>query len=146
MLADLPTPIPVGPAHLTDPPLFDRWGISTRRGDRFDKRDYDRKHAQCDLWLIDVSSQSILRCKTNNVSDAGLHAVAPVGFGLAVGQRYEVRLAPPNTTPRPLSEQWAKSLGYATVVRTEIRVDDEKPDHHVGFAVRFDVPQLLPIR
>lgn len=144
MPAHPPTPIPVGPAHLSVPPLFDRWGISSRRAARLDNRDYDRKSARCDLWLIDLSSQSILRCRTNNVSDAGLHAVAPVGFGLAVGQRYEVRLAPPNTTPRPLSEQWAKSLGYATVIRTEIHVADDNSDH-VGFAVRFDVPQLLPI-
>lgn len=144
MLADPPTPIPVGSPHLKEPPLFDRWGISTSRTHRLDHRDYDRKQVQCDLWLIEPSSQSILRCKTNNVSDAGLHAHAPVGFGLAVGQRYEIRLAPPNTTPRPLSDQWAKSLGYATVVRTEIHVGDERPDH-VGFAVRFDVPQLLPV-
>jgi hypothetical protein len=144
MPADPFIPIPVGPPHLTIPPFFDRWGVTSSRTRRLEKRDYDRKYTQCDLWLIDLSSQSILRCKTNNVSDAGLHAFAPVGFGLAVGQRYEIRLAPPNSTPRPLSDHWAKSLGYATVIRTEIHVGDEKPDH-VGFAVRFDVPQLLPV-
>lgn len=144
MHLDPPTPIPLGSAHLTVPPFFDRWGIASQRTESLEKRDYERKNTQCELWLIDVGSQSILRCRTDDVSDAGLHASAPVGFGLAVGQRYEIRLSPPSSGLRPLSEQWAKSLGYATVIRTEIRVGDDKPDR-VGFAVRFDVPQLLPI-
>ena len=34
-----------------------------------------------DVWLIDVESQAVLRCKTTNISDAGLFATSPIGFG-----------------------------------------------------------------
>jgi hypothetical protein len=141
MSAHLPTPIPVGSPHLAEMPTFDRWGLVSRRG-RLDKRDYDRRDIKCDLWMLDVSAQSVLRCKTDDISDAGLHATAPVGFGLAVGQRYEVRIA--HTETAKGSAHLAAPLGYATVIRTEFHLDSERQDR-VGFAVRFDAPQLIPV-
>lgn len=107
-----------------------------------DQREYARRSVECDVWLIDGEAQYVLRCKTNDVSDAGLHVIAPIGFGLAVGQRFEARMAAPHT-PGPMSTHIAASLGYATVIRTEIKVDNSKSDR-VGCALRFDVPQLIP--
>jgi hypothetical protein len=86
-----------------------------------DHREYARRPVECDLWLIDGEAQYVLRCKTDDVSDAGLHATAPVGFGLAVGQRFEARIASPHYAG-PMSTHLAASLGYATVIRTEIKV------------------------
>ncbi len=139
----LPTPMPLGSPHVAKPPMFDRWGLGPGHTDRRDQREYARRHIQCDIWLVDTTSQSVLRCKTDDIADAGLRATAPVGFGLAIGQRYEVRIAGPQSHGA-VSAHLARSLGYATVVRTEIKVCDERPDR-VGCALRFDVPQLIAV-
>jgi hypothetical protein len=76
------------PPDVAKPPMFDRWGLGPGRADRRDQREYARRRIKCDLWLIDGASQAVLRCKTNDIADAGLHATAPIGFGLAVGQRF----------------------------------------------------------
>lgn len=137
---NLPTPIPIGSPHVVKPPLFDRWGLGRNRTDR---RDYTRRQMTCDVWLLDLSGQSVLRCKTEDVSDAGLQATAPIGYGLAVGQRFEVRIA--NTEDAALvSDHFGASLGYGTVIRTAVKIVTPEQDR-IGFAVRFDVPQLLPV-
>lgn len=141
MSRKLPTPIPIGSPHVVCPPMFgrhERAAIEKR-----DQREYSRRRIECDLWLIDGPSQSVLRCKTDNLSDAGLHVTAPIGYGLGVGQRFEARIAPPRMGSA-MSAHLASSLGYATVIRTEIRAGDDRPDR-VGCALQFDVPQLVPV-
>ena len=143
MPADLPTPIPIGSPHLEQPPMFDQWGLLPHGLDHQERRSYSRRPAQCDLWLIDVAAQTIIRCKTDDVSDAGLHATSPLGYGLAIGQRFEARIA--ETEPAQAASAFlAPSLGYATVIRIEIDVTGPSA-HRVGFAVRFDVPQLVQV-
>src|SRR5262245_8804607 len=93
MPAEIPTPIPLGSQHLAARPQFDRVGLRYAKPYRADQRDYERRPITRDVWLVDGASQNILRCRTNDVSDAGLHADAPIGFGLGVGQRYELRIA-----------------------------------------------------
>lgn len=139
----LPTPFPVGSPHVAKPPRFDYWGLGPGHTDQHEQREYARRDIECDVWLVDAASQSILRCRTNDISDAGLHATAPVGFGLAVGQRYEVRIAS-RQSDGAVSPHLAQTLGYGTIIRTEIRVGDDHPDR-VGCALRFDVPQLIPV-
>lgn len=139
---ELPIPIPVDAPHLQNPPAFERWGLGPWRANRTDRRDYTRRKSVCDLWLIDASGQSVLRCKTDDVSDAGLRATAPIGFGLAVGQRWQIRLLPPAHT-RQTGQQLGESLGFGTIVRTEIKLDPSQSDR-IGIALEFDVPQLVP--
>lgn len=143
MLSDPPTPIPLGSPHLGKPPLFERWDRFTPRTDRRDQRVYARRPLACDVWLIDLASETVVRCKTDDVSDAGLYATSPVGYGLAIGQRYEVRIAS-SALAGKASPDLAPSLGYATVVRTQLEVGRGDP-HRIGFALRFDVPQLIPV-
>ncbi len=142
-IQNLPTPMPIGAPYAGRPPLFDRWGIAPGRRTRTDQRDYTRRPVERDIWLLDLTGRSVIRCRTDDVSDAGLHATTPVGYGLAIGQRYEVRIAP-SDDPVLASEQCGVSLGYATVIRTEVRLDGGVRDQ-IGFAIRFDVPQLLPV-
>ncbi len=139
----LPTPIPIGSPHLAKPPTFGhcRSGLDAENHD--EKRDYSRRSIHCNLWMIDVESQSVLRCKTTDISDAGLSGSAAIGFGLAIGQRYELRIANGGTSGES-SPQLATPLGYGTVVRSGIEVDEGEVDR-VGFALRFDVPQLIPV-
>jgi len=141
MSRKLPTPIPVGAPHVAHPPMFERQNLATL--ENRNRREYSRRQIECDLWLIDGPSQSVLRCKTDNLSDAGLHVTAPIGYGLAVGQRFEARIAPPRVSSA-MSAHLASSLGYATVVRTEIKVGEDGGDR-VGCALQFDVPQLVPV-
>lgn len=113
---------------------------STRASDH---REYARRPVHCDVWLIDAASQCVLRCKTDDVSDAGLHVTAPLGYGLAVGQRFETRIAGvPVAAPGPT--HLGSSLGYATVIRTEIKVGERHSDR-VCCALQFDAPQLIPV-
>jgi hypothetical protein len=142
MPARLSTLIPVGSPHIAKSPSFERYKWNWEHENRREQRDYSRHPIRCDLWLIDAESQSVLRCKTNNVSDAGLAASAPIGYGLAVGQRYEVRLAERQNAVGA-SPHRAASLGYATIIRSGIELSGDLPDR-VGFAARFDVPQLIP--
>jgi len=141
--SNLPTPVPVGSPHIGRPPLFGTVRSRQKHGESEEKRDYARRQMDCDVWLLDLQSQSVLRCKTDDICDAGLHASSPVGFGLAIGQRYEVRVADRHGI-HVISPQLAKSLGYGTIVRTELRINDDDP-HRVGFALRFDLPQLIPV-
>lgn len=140
----LPTPIPLGGSHVATPPIFERYSSGLRRVNRLDQRDYSRRPIAADVWLIDAQTQTILRCKTDNVSDAGIHANAPIGFGLAVGQRYEARITNGIEGTRTAGPQLGKSLGYGTVIRTEMQLHGDRHDR-IGFALRFDVPQLLPV-
>lgn len=142
MATHLPIPIPIGSPHLADPPTFDRWGLGFSTSHRVDKRDYSRQPIMRDIWLVDRQVNSVLRCRTNDISDAGLHASAPIGFGLAVGQRYEMRIAN-GEAPRGMSPIVTKSLGYGTVIRTEMHVGGDSD--RIGFAIRFDVPQLIDV-
>ena len=139
----LPTPIPLGSPHVAKPPTFARWRFGLHQGGREEKRDYSRRSIQCNLWMIDGESQAVLRCKISDISDAGLHASAAIGFGLAIGQRYELRIANGGAGGMS-SPHLATPLGYGTVVRSGIEVDEGEADR-VGFAVRFDVPQLIPV-
>jgi hypothetical protein len=143
MAAHLPTPIPVGSPHLNEPPVFDRWGLGYAKQRRLDKRDYERRPVARDLWLIDHQANAVLRCRSNDISDAGMHATAPIGFGMAVGQRYEIKIANGDHGAFPHAGA-TKSLGYGTVIRTEMQIG-RGPLDRVGFALRFDVPQLIEI-
>lgn len=143
MAANLPTPIPVGSPYVKSPPMLDRWGLLSGESLPRDQRNYARHGVECDIWLIDVSSQSVVRCRTTDISDAGVFATAPVGYGLGIGQRYEVRIAS-TAQYASTSPHQAPSLGYATIIRLEFE-HDKSESHRVGFAIRFDVPQLIPV-
>ncbi len=143
MSSQPPTPIPVGSPHVRQAPMFQPVQTPWSDADRQEQRAYTRRSVACDLWLIDTGWQSVVRCKTANVSDAGLYGRSPIGYGLAIGQRYEVRVADTHAAGQ-IPPDLAPSLGYATVVRTELDVDSQNA-HGIGFALRYDVPQLLPI-
>ncbi len=143
MSTQLPTPIPIGSPYLDAPPMLDRWGVLGRDASRRDQRRYERRRVTCDIWLEDIASHYVIRCKTADISDSGVFASAPIGFGLAVGQRYEIKIASTSEFASA-SPRLAPSLGYGTVIRHE--VDVSSPDvHRIGLAIRFDVPQLIPV-
>lgn len=106
-------------------------------------REHHRREVSQELWLSDLSGETVLRCTCRDLSAGGLYATAPVGYGLAIGQRYELRLEP-ELDGGAGSFLLGDSLGYATIIRTY--VDPHLGDDAVGFAVRFDSPRYLPLR
>ena len=138
-----PTPIPLGSPHVAEPPMFPRFGYDDLKLAARNRRNYARRQVEYEIFLVDRQTNNVLRCRTDDISDAGIRATGPIGYGLAVGQRYEVRIASGNAD-RVASTDMIPSLGYATVSRLEI--DVRRGDaHRVGFALRFDVPQLIPV-
>ncbi len=105
-----------------------------------EQRSHRRRKVAMDLWLTDLSGDLVLRCQCRNVSAGGLYATATVGYGLAVGQRYELRLSP--GTGKSGSLLLGDSLGYATLIRTHMRAEGDP--NLIGVAARFDAVQYLP--
>lgn len=138
-----PTPIPLGSPHIAEPPMFPRFGFEDLERASRNRRNYVRRDLACEIFLVDRQTNNVLRCRTNDISDAGIRATAPIGYGLGVGQRYEVRIAS-GDADRVASAEMIPSLGFASVTRLEIDVR-QGDGHRVGFALKFDVPQLIPV-
>ncbi len=80
-----------------------------------------------------------LVCEADEVGEGGIHLRVPLGFGLATGQRYELTFDTKSGLP-----ELANVVGetrYATVVRTEVRLDTSP--HEVGVGMCFDSPLFL---
>lgn len=128
-----PSPMPAvdPPALLVDPPpaATEERRSSARRTDG--------------LWarLLTLDGEEIIRCQTDDLGEGGLHLTPPVGYGFAVGQRYEVLLGGegPDGQPTDLTGEGH----YATVVRTEFLPDTQHQRGHLGVGLRFDQPLVL---
>jgi hypothetical protein len=89
--------------------------------------------------LLPLGAAAPIRCRTDNIGEGGLHVTAPIGYGLAVGQRYEVLLT---ALDPPASDDDLRGDGhFATVVRTEMHVGAS--EDHLGVGLRFDQPLVL---
>ncbi len=100
---------------------------------RMERRNDSRTRVACDLWMIGHESSTVLRCRCDNAGEAGLHLLAPLGYGIAEGQRYELRSHPPGTQPfsgfGPTTSRWAR------IVRTEILLDRGRDRLGVGVSL-----------
>jgi len=100
---------------------------------QMERRSDARTRVACDLWMIGHESSTILRCRCDNAGEGGLHLVAPLGYGIAEGQRYELRSHPPGTHPfagfGPSISRWAR------IVRTEILLDGGRDRLGVGVSL-----------
>ena len=74
----------------------------------------------------------------DNVAEGGMHLTSPVGYGLAVGQRYEILLGREEEDGRQ-STLWGEGH-YVTVVRTRFLIGESD---RVGVGLRFDQPLVL---
>lgn len=128
---------PFGSA-VDDPALRShQWGATQLE----DRREFPRWQSLCDLWLLDLEGLTVLRCQSDDVGPGGVSATIPIGYGLAVGQRYELRVRPgetDHTVPRP---HW--SACYGTIIRTKLRTQEQRD--RLSVAIRFDAPQPFAI-
>lgn len=96
-----------------------------------DRRFEERSGADCDLWMIDHNGSTVLRCHCLETSSSGMRLRVPLGYGVAEGQRYELRSHLPGKNPRTpgfglIGSRWA------TIVRTEMHLEDAEEHIEVG--------------
>ncbi len=104
-----------------------------------EKRLDTRRPIACDLWMIDHYGSTVLRCRCLEMSRTGMRLRVPLGYGVAEGQRYELRSHLPGAEAR-------NSLGligsrWATVVRTQMCLDGN--DDHLDVGVVLDAAGTL---
>jgi len=104
-----------------------------------DQRSSDRQGRILQAMLVRSDGAKVGPCATDNLSEGGLHLTAPVGYGLAVGQRYEVMLIASETGSD--RAEMVNEGHFATVVRTCIHTTKEVD--HVSVGLRFDQPLFL---
>jgi hypothetical protein len=98
-----------------------------------------RREVTCDLWMIDHHGSTVLRCHCADISRNGMRLRVPLGYGIAEGQRYELRSHLPGS-------RVDNSLGlvgsrWATVVRSQVCVDGV--DDHLEIGVVLDVEDVF---
>jgi hypothetical protein len=99
-----------------------------------ERRFEQRREVSCELWMIDHHGSTVLRCRCIEVSNNGMRLEVPLGYGVAEGQRYELRSHLPGAMSRtPLG---LVSSRWATVVRTQLEIGSH--DDHVEVGVVLD--------
>ena len=106
-----------------------------------ERRRWPRSALPVTTTLRSMAGVQIPALHTDNLSEGGLRATVPIGFGVAVGQRYEVLLYAGGASGA--AEALVGDGHYGTVVRTEIMLGTEGADDRVGVGLRFDTPILL---
>jgi hypothetical protein len=87
-----------------------------------------------DLWMVDHSGATVLRCRCLAVSATRMRLCVPAGYGVAVGQRYELSARHPGE--HLFSSLRAIVTLWVTVVQTQ-KLTDEDPDR-IDAAVAVD--------
>ena len=94
-----------------------------------------------DLWMIDHNGTTVLRCRCLAVSATRMRLCVPAGYGVAVGQRYE--LSARGAGGNSFSPLRAIVTFWVTVVQTQ-NMTDEDPDR-IDVAVAVDQIEPTPI-
>ncbi len=90
---------------------------SAPRGLR-ERRLESRQEVICPLWMIDHAGSAMIRCHCIELSQNGMRVKAPLGYGIATGQRYELKATVPGMI-EPGAFSSAQSR-WATVIRAVI--------------------------
>ena len=99
-----------------------------------ERRTEPRESVGGTLWMVDHNGSTILRCRCVESSPNGMRLRVPLGYGVAEGQRYELRSHLPGRQPAGgfgvIGSRWA------TVVRTQVRLGED--DDHLDVGVLLD--------
>lgn len=87
-----------------------------------------------DLWMIAPDAPAPVRCQCDEFSEGGAHLIAPLGYGIAPGQRFELSSHPSRHAAIP-GFDFCRSR-WARVVDTHILLDDHGA--RLGVAVEYD--------
>ena len=150
-LGETPTPFrsdPVGRASPSPPPY-----TVPDPSPEVEARQCARRSLHCEMFLVDnVMEDSagivVIPGMCLNVSDGGLFGTVPLGFGVAMGQRYTVRLKIGERGPEPGSLKLVSQQGR--IVRAELMFGPDGYADRAGIALRLyghrDGMLPLPVR
>lgn len=105
-----------------------------------ERRQCFRRELCCDLQLIDnvmsdPAARKAIPGRCLDISDAGLYATIPLGYGVTIGQRYTFRIMVPERGPEPGAVQIVAQQGV--IVRTELLVGCDELGDRLGIGVRL---------
>jgi hypothetical protein len=107
-----------------------------------ERRDEQRRPVLCELWMIDHHGSTVLRCRCVDASRNGMRLQVPLGYGVAEGQRYELRSHLPGA--RPSSSLGFENSRWATVVRTQLLLGENEDHLDVGVLLDHTEGAVLP--
>jgi hypothetical protein len=94
----------------------------------------------CDLWMIDYAGSTVLRCHCLESSPSGMRLRVPLGYGVGVGQRYELRAHLPGERPTA----GVRLIGSAWITISHARIPlTEDADHLDVHAIRDPLENAL---
>jgi len=105
-----------------------------------EKRQCNRRGLRCKMTLIDNTPADDVQAhpipaECMNISDNGLYGIVPIGYGVAMGQRYTFQLEIAERGPEPGTEQVISQLG--TIVRAELLINPNGEGNRVGLGVKL---------
>jgi len=134
-----------GPAFSTSTNM--RWQRATRDTER---RQGPRRTLRCALRLTDNnlgqhSDPAVIPAECSNISNGGLYGIVPIGYGVAIGQRYTFQLTIGERGPEPGIRQIVSQQGE--IVRAELLLGEDGYGDRVGIGVRLFGPRsgLVPM-
>jgi c-di-GMP-binding flagellar brake protein YcgR len=98
-----------------------------------ERRRHRRVRLACPVWFIGEDGTTVLRCRTQDVSNSGALAILPTGSAPQIGQRVCLRMALPYETRD--TYVLTSYEGHATVVRT---CPSDQEDNAVGVGLQFE--------
>ncbi len=142
----LPSPARL-PRSQTSSTVVIRWQRATTGTE---KRQWPRRSLRCALVLNSsvVEPQAKLvtvPAECSDISNGGLCAIVPLGYGVAIGQRYTFQLTIGERGPEPGSLQTVSQQGE--IVRAELLLGEDGYADRVGIGVRLFGPRsgLVPM-
>jgi hypothetical protein len=95
-----------------------------------DRRAEAREPVSIVLWMVDHYGSTVLKCQCIESSPSGMRLRVPLGYGIAEGQRYELRSHLPGS--HPVEGFGVIGARWATVVRTQVRLGEDEDHLDVG--------------
>lgn len=118
-----------------------RWsGVSTMLD--HDMRQCARRALRCHVLMIDLADEGeegplTISGECLDISDSGLYAIIPIGYGVVVGQQFTFQLTISERGPEPGACQVVSQRGR--VVRTDLLMSSD--GHQLGIGVRLVGPR-----
>ncbi len=107
------------------------------------RRQCARRSLRCPVLLLECGEHDVrpraIPGECLDVSDGGLYAAVPIGYGVAAGQRHTFQLTIGENGPEPGLGQIVTQQGI--ILRTELLIETGGRGDRVGIAVRLIGPR-----
>ena len=105
-----------------------------------EKRQCTRRSLRCEIVLVndqmeDEGKARFILGECMNFSEGGLYGIVPIGFGVAIGQRYTFQLKIGECGPEPGLRNVVRQPGQ--IARTELLLGENGQPDRVGVAVKL---------